>query len=49
MIPADHKWFSHLLTSAVLLETLRAIDPHYRPVDAATKAELAEAKRKLEG
>ncbi len=29
VIPADHKWFSHLSTSAVLLETLRAVNPQY--------------------
>ncbi len=31
VIPADHKWFSHLSTSAVLLETLRDLNPHYPP------------------
>ncbi|MGY4712390.1 polyphosphate kinase 2 family protein [Mycolicibacterium sp. CBM1] len=47
VIPADHKWFSHLSTSAVLLNTLRGLDPHYPQVDAATKAELAQAKTEL--
>ena len=49
VIPADHKWFSHLSTSAVLLETLRDLNPHYPQVDAAAKAELAEAKKELLG
>ncbi len=47
VIPADHKWFSHVSTSAVLLETLRALNPQYPQVDAAAKAELAEARKEL--
>ncbi|PND55674.1 polyphosphate--nucleotide phosphotransferase [Mycobacterium sp. ENV421] len=49
VIPADHKWFSHLSTSAVLLETLRDLNPHYPQVDAAVKTELAQAKKELLG
>ena len=49
VIPADHKWFSHLSTSAVLLETLRDLNPQYPQVDAAAKAELAQAKKELLG
>ncbi len=49
VIPADHKWFSHLSTSAVLLETLRDLNPHYPQVDAAAKAQLAQAKKELLG
>ncbi len=49
VIPADHKWFSHLSTSAVLLDTLRDLDPHYPQVDAAAKAELVQAKKELLG
>ena len=49
VIPADHKWFSHVSTSAVLLETLRGLNPQYPQVDAAAKAELVVAKKELEG
>ena len=49
VIPADHKWFSHVSTSAVLLETLRDLNPQYPQVDAAAKAELAQAKKELLG
>ena len=49
VIPADHKWFSRLATSAVLLETLRDLNLHYPQVDAAAEAELAEAKKELLG
>ena len=36
-------------TYAVLLETLRDLNPQYPQVDAAAKAELAEAKKALLG
>lgn len=44
VIPADHKWFSHLATSAVLVEALRTIDPSYPTVSADDLAKLAQAK-----
>ena len=47
VVPVDHKWFSHLSTSSILLETMRAIDPQYPTVDAAARAELLEAKAEL--
>ena len=47
VIPADHKWFSHLSTSAVLVDTLERLNPQYPRVDAATKEALADAKNKL--
>ncbi|WP_243841351.1 polyphosphate kinase 2 family protein [Mycobacterium sp. DL592] len=49
VIPADHKWFSHLSTSSVLLDTLRDLNPHYPQVDDTAKAELAQAKKQLLG
>ncbi len=49
VIPADHKWFSHLSTSAVLVETLADLNPQYPQIDAKAKAELAEAKKELLG
>jgi PPK2 family polyphosphate:nucleotide phosphotransferase len=47
VVPADRKWFSHLSTSAVLLETMRAIDPQYPVLDDAAKADLVKAKAQL--
>jgi PPK2 family polyphosphate:nucleotide phosphotransferase len=49
VIPADHKWFSHLSTSAVLVATLEDLNPQYPQVNTAAKAELAEAKKELLG
>ncbi|MDR3660217.1 MAG: polyphosphate kinase 2 family protein [Mycobacterium sp.] len=48
VIPADHKWFSHLSTSAVLVQTLRAMNPHYPELDTAAKTIMAQAKSALE-
>jgi PPK2 family polyphosphate:nucleotide phosphotransferase len=47
VIPADAKWFSRLSTSAVLLETLRRIDPRYPTLDDDERAELQVARRQL--
>lgn len=47
VIPADHKWFARACAAAVLVGALRDIDPHYPEVSAATKRELAEARREL--
>jgi PPK2 family polyphosphate:nucleotide phosphotransferase len=49
VIPADHKWFSRLSTSAILLETMRTINPQYPVIDDTAKAELAKAKALLAG
>jgi hypothetical protein len=49
VIPADHKRFSRLSTSAVLVETLRNLNPQYPQVTAAAKAELAEAGKESLG
>ncbi len=47
VIPADHKWFSHLSTSAVLVETLERLNPQFPRVDTEAKKVLADAKNKL--
>jgi PPK2 family polyphosphate:nucleotide phosphotransferase len=47
VIPADHKWFSHLSTSAVLLETLHRINPQYPTASQMTKAAVEQAKSAL--
>ena len=47
VIPADHKWFSHLSTSAVLLDTLQRINPQYPRVGGSAADELLRAKAAL--
>jgi PPK2 family polyphosphate:nucleotide phosphotransferase len=47
VVPSDRKWFSRLTTFAILLDTLRDLDPQYPEVDEATRAELALARREI--
>lgn len=47
VVPADHKWFSHLTTSAILIKTLRRLDPQYPTVSDAQRQALLQAKRDL--
>jgi polyphosphate kinase 2 (PPK2 family) len=49
VIPAEHKWFSHLSTSAVLVQALEDLNPQYPQIAGADKAEFAQAKTKLLG
>lgn len=47
VIPADHKWASHLFTSAVLIDAIAALRPEFPIVDDATRAGLQKAKAEL--
>jgi PPK2 family polyphosphate:nucleotide phosphotransferase len=47
VVPADHKWFSRLATAAVLVMALRAINPRYPSVSAASRALMAQARAGL--
>jgi len=47
VVPADHKWFTRLVISAVIVETLESLDLAYPKVDAAKRKELAAAKKAL--
>jgi PPK2 family polyphosphate:nucleotide phosphotransferase len=48
VVPADHKWFAHIVVGAAIVTTLMDIDPHYPEVDAATQAELQQARTALD-
>jgi polyphosphate kinase 2 (PPK2 family) len=47
VVPADHKWFTRLVVSAVIVETLESLDLNYPKVDAAKRKELEQAKKSL--
>jgi PPK2 family polyphosphate:nucleotide phosphotransferase len=47
IIPADHKWFSHISTFAILLETMKGLHPAYPELDSAGRADLATIKAEL--
>jgi PPK2 family polyphosphate:nucleotide phosphotransferase len=47
VVPADNKWFTRLVVSAVVVDTLESLDLAYPKVDAAKRKELAAAKKSL--
>ena len=47
VVPADHKWFSHLATAAILVTALQAIDPQYPAADPAVRKEMMQARSEL--
>jgi PPK2 family polyphosphate:nucleotide phosphotransferase len=47
VVPADNKWFTRLVVSTVVTETLEGLDLAYPKVDEAKKRELEAAKRVL--
>jgi PPK2 family polyphosphate:nucleotide phosphotransferase len=48
VLPADHKWFTHVGAAAVIAQTLIDIDPRYPVSDSATRQELLQARADLE-
>jgi len=47
VVPADNKWFTRLVVSAVIVDTLEGLGLAYPEVDAAKRAELEAAKKLL--
>jgi len=47
VVPADNKWFTRLVVSTVIVETLESLDLAYPKVDGAKKKELEAAKKIL--
>jgi PPK2 family polyphosphate:nucleotide phosphotransferase len=47
IIPADHKWFTHLCVSDVIVETLRSLKLKYPSVSAEQKERLQAAREAL--
>jgi PPK2 family polyphosphate:nucleotide phosphotransferase len=48
IIPADHKWFTHLTVSDIVVETLREMDLKYPKVTDAQRAQLGLARKALQ-
>jgi PPK2 family polyphosphate:nucleotide phosphotransferase len=48
VVPADHKWFAHLVVVAALIEALERLDLKFPEVTDAQRAALEEARVKLE-
>jgi PPK2 family polyphosphate:nucleotide phosphotransferase len=49
VVPADHKWFAHLVVVAALIEALEALDLAVPEVSASQRATLETARARLEG
>ncbi len=47
VVPADHKWFTHLVVAAAVAEALEEMRVRFPKVDTVQKQELAAARRKL--
>ena len=47
VVPADNKWFTRLVVSAVVVETLESLELSYPKVDDAKRKELEAAKKLL--
>ncbi|MGE0042659.1 MAG: polyphosphate kinase 2 family protein [Vicinamibacterales bacterium] len=48
VVPADHKWFTRLVVSSAIIETLESLQPRFPTVDAKTRRELGVARAALE-
>jgi len=46
-VPADHKWFAHLLIADVIVDTLDGLDLAFPKLTAADRAGLEQARRRL--
>jgi PPK2 family polyphosphate:nucleotide phosphotransferase len=47
VVPADNKWFTHLVVSAAIVDTLEELDLAYPKVDAAKLKQIEAARRIL--
>ncbi len=48
VVPADHKWFTHLVVAAAVADALESMDLRYPTLDRPQKKQLAAARRELE-
>jgi len=47
VVPADHKWFAHLATAAIVVRELMAINPEYPAADPEAAGQMAQARAEL--
>ena len=48
VVPADRKWYTRLIVSAIVIDAIQSIDPRFPEVDATTRAEFKKTKAALE-
>jgi PPK2 family polyphosphate:nucleotide phosphotransferase len=47
VVPADHKWFTRLVISNVIVDALEKLDLAFPTIDASRRLELAQARKQL--
>ena len=47
VVPADHKWFTHIAVSSVIIQTLEDMDLQFPKLDKTHRKQLEEAKQTL--
>jgi len=47
VIPADHKWFAHVLIAEIILKTLQDLDLAFPKLTSRQRRELRQARRRL--
>jgi PPK2 family polyphosphate:nucleotide phosphotransferase len=47
VIPADHKWFAHVVIAEIIVDTLDGLDLTFPKLSAARRRALAQARRQL--
>jgi PPK2 family polyphosphate:nucleotide phosphotransferase len=47
VVPADNKWFTHLVVAAAIVETLEELNLSYPKVNAVKRKEIEQAKKEL--
>jgi PPK2 family polyphosphate:nucleotide phosphotransferase len=47
VVPADHKWFAHLVIAEVIIETLESLDLSLAKPDKTARRQIEEARRRL--
>jgi PPK2 family polyphosphate:nucleotide phosphotransferase len=47
VVPADRKWFTRLVVSAVIIDAIQSLDPRFPAVDPKVRAELNQIKAAL--
>ncbi len=47
VVPADHKWFTHLVVAATLVKALQRLDLKYPVIKGKAAAEMKKVRRAL--
>ena len=47
VVPADHKWFTHIAVSAAIIQTLKGLDLQFPKVDKERRKQLKAARQAL--